>query len=156
METIESAFKNYCKKENPPHLSTSTSSDSWIDSILKGRPEDAKKQFKNALPLVLSKLSQQSSIEDCISICEEVFLPIKGIGEVTALRCAMGIASQLDIDPEANCVCFLIKPAKKTLDKIGWINGKTIKISQSTQELIADYSPLVFVDFINRHYRSLL
>ena len=136
-------------------FTTTINQPAFLDNILKGRPEDAKQKLKDALIVAQSKLSKHNSIEDCISICNEVFLPIKGIGEITALRCAMYLANQLDIDPEANCACFLINPAKKTLDKRGWINGKTVRIGKSIQDLMRDYSPLLFVDFANKHYRIL-
>ena len=156
METIKSAFKKYCEKETPLLFLTNSSNDSWVDYILKGRSEDAKQQFRDALIVIRSKINQQSSVEECISICEEILLPIKGIGEKTALRCAMYLANQFDIDPEANCVCFLTGPAKKALEERGWIRGKKIRISKSIQKLIADYSPLLFVDFTNKHYRIIL
>ena len=152
MEKLELAFQQYCEKVDLATLSSQLKKPSWVDYILKGRPEDAKQKFREAVKIIATKVNSNMGIDDCVCICEENLLQIKGIGPITVNRYAMHLADLLGINPEANCASFLIEPARIELSKKGWINGKTITVSKTIQDLIKDFSPLVFVDFANNHF----
>lgn len=82
-------------------------------------------------------------------------LPSRGLEKETISDYAFHAAFIRDIDPEANCVCFLSRKAKQALSLAGIIDGNTIRLGDLS-ELFRNYSKMSFIDFANKHYRCFL
>lgn len=127
----------------------------YLDSLLAGRSEEAKQEFIRIEREILPEVSMCGSIDELQELCFHAFGLIPGIGERTIMDYVFHAAYIRDMDPEANCACFLITPAKKVLQTMGMIQGKTIRLGR-VQDLFRGFNPMVFVDFANKHYKGFI
>ena len=156
IKDLKQAVDHYRKKllaYLPKKTEAPCDNDSYLDYILSGRPEEAKIAFRKAEKLIISRLNQCKCFEEVSIICNEAFGSIKNIGEQTILAYVNYALSVRDIDPESNCYNLLTRPARSTLKKCGFINGKNV-VTFKENTLFKDFETIEFIDFANKNYRS--
>lgn len=153
-ETIQN-YRDKSLRKTEERLDAIRQPVNYLDSLLAGRTEEAKHEFARIEREIIPEINACESIDELQDLCFREFGSIPGIGERTIMDYVFHAAYVRDMDPEANCACFLMIPAKRVLQSMDLINGKTIRMDR-IENLFHGFSPMAFVDFANKHYRCFV
>lgn len=153
-EAISQAILVFREEELPGirvELSLLQQNNAFPDHILKGRTENAKKEFIEKVEAIIPRLNLCSTIDAIMDVCREALLPICGIGEETIRKYAYHYAYINNIDAESDCFCCLLTTAaKEALRDTALVEGNHMTLG-SLGPLFCGFSNPEIIAFFSLH-----